>query len=118
MDSFRSIILIVASCILILFLFIIGYSFYHERFNRKYPPVLAECPDYWDIISQGNNTRCSNVRKLGNENCPTIMDFSYSHWNGKDGLCNKYKWAKKCDLTWDGITTSDDACNFDEQNKY
>ena len=46
------------------------------------------------------------------------MDFSYSHWNGKDGLCNKYKWAKKCDLTWDGITTSDDACNFDEQNKY
>ena len=32
------------------------------------------------------------------------MDFNTPYFRGSDGTCNKYKWAKSCDLTWDGIT--------------
>ena len=32
------------------------------------------------------------------------MDFTGDFWQGSTGDCNKYKWARACDLTWDGIT--------------
>ena len=40
------------------------------------------------------------------------MDFTGDHWQGSSGSCNKSKWAKQCDLTWDGITNNDGICEY------
>ena len=69
------------------------------------------CPD--NVTSKtddvGTNcalSKCYNVQKLGtqSDSCYSVMDFS------KYTKCEKQKWAKQCNLTWDGITNMPDAC--------
>ena len=38
------------------------------------------------------------------------MNFNTGPWASSDGLCNKSKWAKACNLTWDGVTNNKNAC--------
>ena len=104
-----------------------------------YPPSVDGCPDYWhnsyydvdntDKVSAcassqfgccpDNTTaktdatgstcpisKCYNVKKLGtvSDECNVEMDFStYSN-------CQKQTWAKKCNITWDGITNIPGIC--------
>ena len=39
------------------------------------------------------------------------MNFTKNSWNGKDGICKKSKWARKCNLSWDGITNNNNNYN-------
>ena len=39
------------------------------------------------------------------------MNFSGGAWNGNDSICNKAKWARQCNLSWDGITNSNFGCS-------
>jgi hypothetical protein len=97
----------VAIIILIIALSIIGITLYRQKFNSKYPPVIANCPDYWDV--SGN--LCINSMKLGNPSCKTVnMDFTTGNFAGTNGLCAKYHWARSCNLTWDGISDNVDSC--------
>ena len=103
----------VAIIILIITLCIIGISLYRTKYNSKYPPVIANCPDYWDAsgnLDISNNFVCVNSMNLGSSTCSNTMNFSTSSWQGDNSLCQKYKWAKSCDLTWDGITDNADLC--------
>ena len=59
---------------------------------------------------------CYNIQNLGDPSCPKEMDFSQDQWTGTDGDCNKYRWAKKCDITWDGITNQSNPCISDSSN--
>ena len=109
MNSFQNIVLSVAGIILIIFITFIGVFIYRNKNTVAYPPVLAQCPDYWVIDGSGNNTTCSNVKDLGV--CPAqsgekhqIMNFQSPLFSGDSGPCNKYTWAKKCEVSWDGIT--------------
>jgi len=103
-----------------------------------YPPSVDGCPDYWhNSYYNADNTKvsscassqfgccpdnstpktdesgstcpaskCYNVKKLGtvSNECSVEMDFTnYS-------TCQKQSWAKKCDITWDGITNVSNAC--------
>jgi hypothetical protein len=56
-----------------------------------------------------------NVKNLGSQSCAKSIDFSVSPWIGNSGQCNKYKWAKECDITWDGITNNAKVCNMEEE---
>jgi hypothetical protein len=100
--------IIIASFFLVVTLSIIAISFSKTKQDRKYPPVISECPDYWIDIS--GNTCVNRHLELGNSNCEKKMDFSGSIWLGETGKCEKKKWAKHCNLTWDGITNNDDIC--------
>lgn len=112
MASFQSIVLSVAGIILAIFIVFIGIFLYRNRSNLAYPPVVAQCPDYWlNQMSDGQNT-CLNVKNLGSSSCGKNKSFSTSEWNGKRGLCNKSKWARSCNLAWDGITTNKDICKY------
>jgi len=109
MDNFQRTVINVAVVLLLISLTLIGIIIYRNSYKNIYPPVVAKCPDYWvDTLTDGKST-CVNVKNLGSCN-ETEMDFSTSFWSGKSGLCNKYQWARKCDVTWDGITTRDDIC--------
>jgi hypothetical protein len=109
MDGFQKIVLIVAIVILILLLIIIGVSLKYSK-NNNWPPITAECPDYWSIDGSGNNTTCTNVKDLGTCNGSVTsgnhltMDFTVSPYTGFGSVCKKYTWANSCGLTWDGIT--------------
>ena len=109
--GFQKIVLTIAIFILILCLIFIGIALYRGRKNDIYPPVVADCPDYWQDMSNGDGSNCVNKLNLGSSGCNSTMDFSGSTWDGSSGLCNKYKWARGCDLTWDGITNNKSACS-------
>jgi len=110
MATFQKITMIVALVILIICLIFIGYSLYKSKYDSQFPPVVADCPDYWLDMSEGDGNSCKNVKNLGSCN-QTSMNFSSSFWTGNDGLCRKYQWAKQCNLTWDGVTNATDPCD-------
>lgn len=42
--------------------------------------------------------------------CEKIDPFVLKNSNDKNTICDKYKWAKKCNVVWDGITNNNDNC--------
>jgi hypothetical protein len=96
----------VAIVILIITLCFIGIALYRQAYNSDYPPVIPNCPDYWDV--SGNF--CVNSMALGNTRCLAPMDFTRPQWNNNSAMCRKYQWAKSCNLTWDGISDNASLC--------
>jgi hypothetical protein len=112
MANFQSSVITISLLVLAVYLLFIGIVLYRNKSKTAYPPVVADCPDYWQDQSIGNSSHCVNKKNLGKPSCAKIMDFSTSTWSGQRGLCNKSKWAKACDLVWDGITNNTQVCNF------
>lgn len=118
--NFQQIVLTVAIVIFIIIMIFIGSVLYQKKYATTFPPVISQCPDYWidkdtsddpnkDITSASQT--CFNIKNLGNTSCSKTMDFTEDFWQGSSGSCNKYKWAKGCDLTWDGITNRPNICD-------
>jgi hypothetical protein len=108
MDGFQKIVLFAAIIILIIALVFIGISLTYAS-NKSWPPMTPQCPDYWMIDGSGNDSKCINAKDLGT--CPAqsgdnhlTMNFNSSAFTGSNGMCAKYTWAKKCGVSWDGIT--------------
>ena len=106
MEYFQRAVLTVSAILLIICLVIIGVSLYTAKYSDAFPPVLANCPDYWLDKSSGNASECFNIKGLGKPECERTKDFS-SFSTGNAGLCSKKKWAKSCDITWDGISNNE-----------
>ena len=102
MASFQKIVLTVAIIALIIILIFIGISLTIIK-PQVWPPLVPQCPDYWTMDGSGNNPICKNNKNLGTCNLK-MMNFNQSQFTGSNGTCNKYLWAKKCDLSWDGLT--------------
>ena len=116
--NFQKIVLTIATVILIIFLLIVGYMLYKNKYSSDFPPIISDCPDYWLDMSgndlSGNEISspyCYNIKNLGKGGCEKKMDFSTSFWTSNDGLCKKQKWANQCNLTWDGVTNNNNACS-------
>lgn len=125
--NFRNIVLIIAIIMLCLCLIVIGIRLYNKKYNYVWPPVVGECPDYWEDqgdfvgmintengskkINKNNDTpnsevyvktsKCINVKGLGNN---ATLPSSISEMTGKNGLIAKCNWAKQSGITWDGIS--------------
>jgi hypothetical protein len=107
--TFQQTTTLIASIILIICLVVTGVVLYRSKYNKQFPPVIADCPDYWLDRSEGDGGDCVNKKKLGTCN-KDRMNFSGPFWTGNDGLCRKYRWARDCNLTWDGITNTGKPC--------
>ena len=108
MEAFQKIVLFSAIIILIIALVIIGIALMYSK-NQVWPPMTPECPDYWVSDGSGNNTTCTNVKDLGTcqatgDSQHLVMNFNNSRFTGTQGLCNKFTWANRCGISWDGIT--------------
>jgi len=108
MESFQQFILFSAIIVLIITLIFIGMALSYSK-DQKWPPMTPECPDYWIVDGSGNNATCINMKDLGT--CPPRsgdqhlrMDFNSAAFKGANEMCAKYTWAKKCGVSWDGIT--------------
>lgn len=109
MEGFQKIVLFIAIIILIILLVFIGIALYYMNASTEWPPMVPQCPDYWDADGSGNNTTCTNIQDLGS--CPAqsgqkhlIMNFNSPAFSGANSACTKYTWAQKCNVSWDGIT--------------
>lgn len=115
--NFQSIVLLIACIVLIGSLIMIGLALKNVNRDVTYPPIVSDCPDYWQNVSpDGQNGLCENINNLGtiSETCSSIpnnMDFSVAPYVGADGLCEKKTWGNNCKLTWDGITNNSKVCN-------
>jgi hypothetical protein len=122
--NFQKIVLTIAIIIFILLLIFIASVLYNNKYNVSFPATVSQCPDYWldmgknanssgdiDNSDSQTNQSCVNIKNLGNKSCQKKMDFTGDFWQGSTGSCNKSKWAKKCDLTWDGITNNSNICS-------
>ena len=100
-------VLIILLVIILVFTAIINY--YTNKNKNKdipFPKTQQACPDYWeDHSTNADGSKCVNTKNLGTSRNKT-MDFSKSLWKSSQGLCNKAAWAKKCNLSWDGITNN------------
>lgn len=105
--NFQRIVVLIAIVLLIIALVFIGYALYSHKFNKQFPPVTAECPDYW-VAKDG---KCTNPKNLGK--CTGPMDFNTANFQGDGGDCAKAEWANNCNISWSGLTTNPDVCNKD-----
>ena len=113
MDGFKKIVLYSAIIILIISLVLIGIALSYSK-NESWPPMVPKCPDYFvvdgtgkcldilDIIPDGKKTVPGCIKV--SEDAHFKRDFNTSEYTGTNGKCNKYKWADKCGVSWDGIT--------------
>ena len=109
MERFQKIVLTIAIVILLVVLLVIGITLLYSSKHQKWPPIDATCPDYWKITGSDKNTTCVNVKNLGTCPAPSgqnhlTMNFNQPPYIGSNGLCSKYQWASRCNLSWDGIT--------------
>ena len=136
MNGFMKTLIMVFSIILVISLIIIGLVMYYNKNKYTFPPKIAACPDYWvdsTLLNSGDNAEqysdsdvdtsnlgpdmCINVKKLGVCQNQKVMNFNEPPFNNSgtsgptSGACAKAKWAKKCKLTWDGISNDSDICS-------
>jgi hypothetical protein len=111
--TFQKIVLTIAIVLLIGVLIIINISLTNASASRLWPPIKTDCPDYWEDLS-GNGSQCFNVKDIGtcnppsyigdNPNSASTKNFNRPLYTGANGLCEKRKWARRCNVEWDGIT--------------
>lgn len=106
---FQQKVLIIATVLLIVILIVVGMLLSNSSETEIWPPLVGDCPDFWVDMS-GNGEACFNKQSLGTCNLPgattqNTKNFNESPFNGEDGKCRKYNWAKTCQITWDGITS-------------
>tara|TARA_B100001093_G_C26264120_1_gene774041 strand:+ start:52 stop:432 length:381 start_codon:yes stop_codon:yes gene_type:complete len=124
MASFNKTVIISALVILVISLTILGVFVAKALSEAKFPPVVADCPDYWDVeLTDDGKTRCVNNTNINtytnaeaegnNQNCsnyPTENFYATGSTPTKV-LCSKYDWADKCGIVWDGVTNSTEIKN-------
>jgi hypothetical protein len=118
--KFNKTILIVASVLLILGLIIIGIIIVRSLEGQDFPPIVTDCPDYWNVTY--NNTGINRGEVICRHNqinsgysTSRCRNYSTSLFKTKgtaegDIMCEKSKWAKDCNIHWDGITNNPKAC--------
>jgi hypothetical protein len=110
LSSFNQIVFNTAVVLFLIVMLIIGVAMSKFMKDIQYPPVEAQCPDYWEAHKDKDGTYCLNNMNLGNYNSDMCKKFDVAYYQGKDKLCDKYKLAQNCNLTWDGVTNNDKAC--------
>ena len=84
---------------------------YKQRSSFAYPPIISDCPDYWEIDGTMCKKPVDNTGLSTNTSWPTNVNFGTPIYKGNNGLCEKQKWAKVYNVTWDGITNNNDLCH-------
>jgi hypothetical protein len=111
--SFQRNVAVIALVVLSIALIIIGIILLRMRRDAKFPADVAQCPDYYDVVRDGEQTKCVFKHTSGSDvyafyntmttDCKTIIPEN-GEFVGSGGGGAKCSWAKQCGVTWDGIT--------------
>lgn len=110
MEAFYKYVLFIFSFVFLLT--VIGIIYSIKNTTQPWPPAISQCPDYWEMnIDENGKKICTNIKNLGTctstlkpDQKHQTMDFNLPEFTGSNGNCSKYKWAKNCNVQWDGIT--------------
>ena len=102
--GFQKTVLIIALIILSFMLFFIALAMKGLNKSQKFPPEIAECPDYW--IRSGNVC----VPGPSKHNCGLCRSTNEADSKCKEftGEKNKKQWAQDCQVEWDGLEYLED----------
>lgn len=124
MDSFYTIVIMIALICLLISLIVFGILMSGIK-TAPFPPVSNTCPDYWAITQTGSGANvCSIPPKYGNNSgaiytdlnvfatatpgstTPGVVDFGASGWSsGKlTSICQQQQWAGTFGVQWDGVS--------------
>ena len=81
---------------------LIGILLYTGGSEEQWPPVVSECPDYWETTAEDT---CVNTHKIGK--CGLTAPYSFKgeiFKNQKTGDYSKCIWAKDCEVPWHNIS--------------
>lgn len=106
--NFQMVLLIVAFITFVLSMVVMGYLIYSSRYSMKFPPDIADCPDYWIVKHDGCHVNPNGF----NQGSFTGQSFSFKKplYRGSSGLKEKCKWANKYNIVWDTVTNNP-LCN-------
>ena len=106
--------IVVAGVVLALFLGIIAYMMHTSTNTLAYPPVIAECPDYWKKgVNEDGEEVCENVlgvgfpENIGDVDCTSFTTDKFSVFtNALERMQQQKSYAETCNIAWDGITNN------------
>lgn len=117
---YYTIVLIIATVLLIIGLIIVGTSLNKKRLANTFPEFSNVCPDFWDMSgsvcypTKGVNTpppskfsgSAPAVKHSGvfiADDKVTSVDTDTQFWSG---VCDKSAWAKMNNVFWDGVSNN------------
>jgi len=98
--TFQKTVLVIALILLIISLVVIGLLIKSATLSAKFPPEIGKCPDYLTAQLSNGTLTCANPQNLGT--CGN--DFTPVGGSDEGSIIANCKAAKKCGLTWDGVT--------------
>ena len=98
--TFQKTVLVIALILLIISLVVIGLLIKSATLSAKFPPEIGKCPDYLTAQLSNGTLTCTNPQNLGT--CGN--DFTPVGGSDEGSIISNCKAAKKCGLTWDGVT--------------
>ena len=107
MDTIYKVLLGILVVCLIYYYYKQWKSYSKHQSKLTWPRKISECPDYF--ISD-NNGGCKNTYNLGT--CPSengvllpnsVVKFDTAEFSGDDAPYNKCRWAKDCQVSWEGV---------------
>ena len=112
--NFYKQVIVVAIIVLIIALSLIGTILSQSKSDVKFPPNIAECPDFYKKISESECESTKNMYIDSEPRCK-VLDFQDSKYlrsgtGPNSGACEKKKIALECGITWDGLTNNTDIC--------
>jgi hypothetical protein len=110
MDTFYTVVVLVAVVFLILCLTIIGIMMQYQKGSDVFPPTANTCPDKWTLSGTG----CTPNTKNGNITEATTWCTKNATICKKDNtnfvfdaaatICDKQKFARDNSILWDGVS--------------
>lgn len=103
MASFQMNVIIIAVILFGAGLFIITYMMKNKLTNKKWPPIIGVCPDYWNISDDKSSCVPSqyNLGKLSTIEPIPIVTYNINTPKGRNTILN---WTTDNEIMWDGMT--------------
>ena len=114
--NFYKTVCMVALAILTVSLAFIGSALANSSKDVQFPPNIAKCPDNYVIVydEYGKFKSCINSSVSSGTGCRERSfkkkKFSIPGIGPTSGACEKKKWARDCNVDWDGLTNNAEIC--------
>ena len=113
--NFYKTVCIVALVILVVSLAFIGSALASSSKNIEFPPNISKCPDNYEIVydEYGEFSSCQAINDIAGCDQEDFTDDIYNMpgTGSTSGACEKKKWAKNCQVDWDGLTNNNIICH-------
>ena len=114
--NFYKTVCIIALVILVVSLAFIGSALASSSKNVSFPPNISKCPDNYETVYNESGEFESCLNNNNDKDGCNAVSFREEEYNMPgigitSGACQKKKWAKGCQVDWDGLTNNNMICH-------